>query len=553
MRLGLNRTLRHLGRGRHILAVLTKHGFAEAVASFRGKGPRGMAASEHRGKTRPQRFRMALEEMGPTFVKFGQLLATRPDLLSFEYVHELEQLQDRVHSVPFGRIREMIEAELAGKLEDHFSRFDHRPVAAGSIAQVHSAVTKDGDVVAVKVRRPDVVQTVRIECEILEDLAGLIKRVLAADDTIDPVQLVGEFTEAIRKETDLANELRNLQRFERNFRDDPTVHIPRAYPKYCTAGVLTMEFIEGVKPRSRQDILDAGCDPDLVAQRSAEFVLRQVFDFGFFHTDPHPGNLMVTDGSVVAVMDFGQAVRFGSRNQVLLGELVLAIVEQDAEGLVHAFAQEDMLTEQTDVVALSGDVEELLDAYASLPLNEIPFGQMMGRTFDLIRRHRVRPPPAFSMMLKSLMTIESLSTGLDSEFRLVEQLKPYARRLRLQQLDPRRIARRAHRAAADIAEMLGEMPGYAGAILRKARSGKFRLDIEHKNLDRLVTSLDKSSDRVSFALIIAGLLISSSMLVTQEGQILGLVRLETLGVLGYCVAAVLGVWLLVSILRGPNV
>ncbi|MBS3735127.1 MAG: AarF/ABC1/UbiB kinase family protein [Phycisphaerae bacterium] len=558
MRLRFNRTLSHLHRYRHIVAVLARHGLSEVLAAVGRKARFRRRAKLHEGRTerpkhtRPQRVRMALEELGPTFIKFGQLLSTRPDLVPPAYVAELEKLQDHCRPVPFAKIERELVRQLGGPIEENFRQFDRQPIAAGSIAQVHRAVTREGHTAAVKVRRPGVARTVRIECEILEEMAGLVKSVFALPEHVDPVRLVRELTAAVERETDLSNELRNLRRFARNFADDDTVHIPPAYDEQCAAGVLTMEYIDGVKPTSREALAAAGMDADLVAQRGARFVLRQVFDFGTFHTDPHPGNVLITDGNVVVALDFGQVARLGSRNQALLAEGVLAVVDRDAHRIVSAFQQEDLLSDKTDSRALADELEELLDVYHALPLNEIPFGQMMSQTFDVIRKHHVRPPAEFALMLKSVMTIESLARGLTTEFKLIEELTPYARRLTLEKADPRRLLKAARRAATDTLKLAGRLPGEVGTILTKVRQGDFQVHVRHEHLDDLVHTLDKSSNRLSFALIITGLLVGSSLLVPQDGSLLGLVRLQTLGVIGYCAAALLGLWLVGSIIRSRH-
>ena len=555
------RTVHHLRRYRHIMAVLIKYGFDEVVQVFRRRFrlkltlrvpamARRMAGPV---RTRPQSLRLAMQELGPTFIKLGQLLSTRPDLIPQSYIEELEQLQDQVAPVEFPRARAELEKALGGALETFFPEFDPQPVAAGSIAIVYRARTREGDAVAVKVLRPGIVQTLRTECEILEDLAGLIKAGLSPEETIDPVQMAREFTQAVGKETDLVNELRNLQRFERNFAGDPTVHVPRAYPAYCRPGVLTMEFVSGLKPRSRGALTEAGLDASLVAQRGAHFVLRQIFEFGFFHTDPHPGNLLVSPGNVLIPLDFGQVVHLARADRALLGEVVLAIVDGDATRLLRTFTRADMISHRTNLRDLGRDLEEIIDTYQNLPLGEIPFGQMLTGTFDVIRRHRVHPPAEFTMMLKSMMTVESVGTALDGDFRLVEQLRPYARRLTLRQLHPRGLWRSARNAARELAALAGDLPSDLSVIISNLKRGQVRMHIHHEHLEGLIQTLDKSSNRVSFALIIAGLIVGSSLLVPQQGTVLGLLRLETLGVLGYVTAAAMGLWLLISIIRSRHV
>lgn len=550
-----DRTIDHVRRYEHILVVLMKYGFQEIAYGLRRKlsplavGRRRVAPlASHR--SRPQRLRLALQELGPTFIKFGQLLSTRPDLVPQEYIDELSCLQDRVPPVPFKDIRAELENQFGAKLNDLFQMFEPKCVAAASIAQVHRAVTRDNCDVAVKIRRPGITETLRTECEILENIAGVIKATLAEDEPIDPVHIVREFTRAVRKEIDLANELRNLQRFAHNFASDPTVHIPQVYPDYCTEGVLTMEYIEGVKPHSPQAIAQAGLDGPLIAQRGVRFAMRQIFEFGLFHTDPHPGNLRILPDNVIVPLDFGQVAHLSVDDRQLLGEMILAIVDRDAPALIETFRSHEMLTELTKEKELSADVEEILDMYLGLPLKDIPFAKMMSQTFDVIRRHRVRPPAEFTLMLKNLITVETMGTLLDPNFQLIEALRPYARKLTAEQIDPSRMLRALRGSLRDATDLAVRLPSDVRIILDKVRTGQFQMHVQHEHLESLVRTLGKSSNRVSFAMIIAGLLVGSSMLVSQDGIVLGVLGLQTLGVTGYMTAAVLGLWLVISIIRG---
>lgn len=562
MKFRLKTTVEHLRRYRHILAVLMKYGFDEVVGALRQKlalrlGDKAMPTRVKRApgrRTRPQRVRLALTELGPTFIKLGQLLSTRPDLVPPEYVKELERLQDQVAPVKFSRIRREVERQLDGKLSDLFRDFDEQPIAAGSIAQVHCAVTRQGENVVVKVRRPGIVNAIRTECEILEDLAGLLKAAMFENDTLDPVRMVHEFAQAVTKEVDLNYEAGNLRRFGRNFAGDPTVHIPKVFDDYSTEGVLTMDRIEGIKCSDLDALRAAGLDPKVIARRGARFILRQVFDFGFFHADPHPGNIFVLPNNVLAPLDFGQVARLSEDNRRLISQSVLAVAEADADRLVRAFGRANMLEEDTDARALAADLDDMFDAYGSLALKEIPVGQAIAHTFEVVRRHRVHPPSEFTLMLKSLMTLESLAHMLDEDFQLVDHLKPYARRLALERMDPRRLMRMGRRALRDAADLAAIIPEQVDTLLSTLRRGKFQVHVQHEHLESLMHTLDRSSNRIAFGLVIAGTVVASSLLVSQEQRTLwGLVRLDTLGIFGYLAAAILGLWLLVSILRSRKV
>jgi ubiquinone biosynthesis protein len=540
------------------MAVLMKYGLEEVAEALRARvlvrlGERIAPMRVKRtaeGRTRPERFRLALEELGPTFIKFGQLLSTRPDVIAPEYIQELEHLQDQVKPEVPERIHAEVERQLGGRLDEIFLNFESAPLAAGSIAQVHRATTREGDSVAVKIRRPDIVRIIQTECEVLEEVAGILKITLFEHETVDPRQMVREFAEAVSRETDLANERRNQLRFLKNFAEDPTVHVPRVYEKYCTEGVLTMEYIDGVKPSDPVVLQAHGLDPKVIAQRGADFVLRQIFELGFFHTDPHPGNFFLLPGNVLAPLDFGQVARLSSQDRKLFNEIVLAIVDNEPARVVRALDRQDMIHEKTDMTRLSMGMEQLIETYRDLPLRSIPFSTAVTQTFDLFRSNYVRPPSQFTLMLKAMVTIETFARSLDPEFNLIEVLRPYARRASMPDLRPKRLLQHVRQAMQDAGDLASRLPEDVNVLLSKFRQGKFQVRVQHEHLEALTTTLDKSSNRISFALIIAALLVASSLLVPQEGTVLGLFHLQTMGILGYVIAAIIGVWLLISIIRG---
>lgn len=554
---GVQRTVAHLVRYRHIMAVLIKYGFEEVAGIVArrlkiGLGSKGLPSPERQTIAQTslaRRVRLAMEELGPTFIKLGQLLSTRPDLLPSEYIDELEHLQDQVSPEKLELIRSEIHQQLGDWPETLFARFDSVPIAAASIAQVHRALTHDGHEVVLKIRRPGIVKTLHTELEILQDIAGLLKKRRLTPDTFDPVRMVREFSEAVAKEVDFANERRNQQRFLRNFADDATIHVPRVFEDYCAEGILTMEYIDGIKPNQIDLLKQAGRDTKLIAKHGADFVFRQVFDYGFFHTDPHPGNFLVMADNVLAPLDFGQVGRLTRQDRMLLQYLVLAIVDSDVTRIIHGLERSEMLDDETDIVELTRDLEELLSSYAGLPIKDIPFREAMTRTFDIIRRHHIVPPRDFTLMLKCLMTIESFATALDSEFQIIEQLKPYARKFTAEELSPGRLFRQVGAAARSAGDLAARLPEDATAIISKFRRGRFKIHIHHEHLEELEQTLDNSSNRIAFAVIIAALLVGSSLLVAQDGNVLGMISLEALGVIGYLTATVIGIWLVVSIIR----
>jgi ubiquinone biosynthesis protein len=545
---------RQLRRLREIVTVLAKYGFPDVVARLRLQRmlALGRRLSFRRGVPGPQatqgeRLRQALEELGPTFVKFGQALSTRADVLAPDVVAELARLQDEVPPLPAGAAEATIEAELKRPLGAVYARFETAPIAAASIAQVHRATLVTGDEVAVKVRRPGISATIESDLAILAHLARLAERYSPEVALYRPLGLVAEFARAIRREQDLAREGRTIDRFARNFAADPTVRFPRVYWEQTTSAVLTMEYMAGTKV-SEVAAGAAGFDRTLVARRGGDAVLKQILRHGLFHADPHPANVFVLPGNVVCFLDLGNAGHLDRPMRIQLASLVRAAVREDAEGVTDAVLAIGRPLGTINVPELRRDLAELLDGYTGVRLRDLAIGDLLRRTLGIVSRHRLQFPPDLMLLVRAFITIEGVARQLDPSFILIEHARPMVEQVLKERLAPSALVARMGEIGHDAAEALQTLPRDLKQIVEKARDDRLQIQFVHRNLEHFVQEMDRSSNRLSFAVVIAALIVGSS-LIFRAGTGPVLFGYPALGLTGFVAAALLGFWLAIGIIR----
>ncbi|NPV54866.1 MAG: AarF/ABC1/UbiB kinase family protein [Firmicutes bacterium] len=561
----LLRSARHLGRARQIANVLVKHGFGFVVdrlggvvifsiprralrrkALEREGGAGGPGAGEKAGW---ERVRLVAEDLGPTFIKLGQLLSTRPDVVPRSLVTELMKLQDEVSPISYAEIATVIASELGSKVEDLFTFFDPEPIAAASIGQVHRAILTTGEEVAIKVQRPGIERTVQLDLEILEDIAQLAEGRFAWAELYKPSIIVREFADTLRRELDYTTEAHNADVFARNFANDPSVRIPRVFWEFTSRRVLTLEYIRGIKVNDLQGIDVRGWDRRKIAENLARSMFKQIIIDGFFHADPHPGNITVVGDGTLAFVDFGMVGRLDEETRDKAINFLLAIVGRRASDVVRAMLDLGAVSPGIDVKQLELEIQDILQKYYDTPLNKINVGEVIESTMDLAFRYRIRMPSNLALLVKCLVTLEGIVDQLDPSVSPMEIAEPLGRQLLREKYAPEALAKSFVRGLVGYLGDLRILPEKIISVLSLMQEGELKLKHEYRELERAISKLTSAFNRLSFSIVVAGILVGSALVAqrsTGTGSIIGKLPLAELG-LG--IAAALGMWLLISIIR----
>jgi ubiquinone biosynthesis protein len=544
------RGIGNVARLREIVSVVSKYGFDIVLkrAGLYSYIPfkRRLFPEEIEGLTTPEKVRLILEELGATYIKLGQILSTRPDLIPKEYIDELSKLQDEALPLSFAEVKGLVEQELGKSLEEVFAYFERKPIASASLAQVHRAKLKSGESVVVKVQRPNIAKTIESDISLLYQLASLVEARVREARRYNLVGIVNEFAKTIRRELDFMREGRNAERFAKNFSDIDYIKIPEIYWEYTTKRVLCMEYIEGVKISRVEELRNRGYDLELLAERLAQAFMKQFFVDGLFQADPHPGNLLVLEGERIAMVDFGMVARIESELRDKLAELAIALVDKDVERVVEQLLRIGIVTPESDLSEFRSDIEDLILEYYDTKLSQVNVASLLNEMLEIALKHRVMMPPNFAFLIKSMVTIEGVARTLYPEFNFTIAAKPFVKEMIRQRLAPRRLAKDFLRELSSLAQALRRIPTATEAVLRRAEEGK--LTLQHRGFSELLYELEVMSNRISFALITSAIVVGSALIMqTDKGP--SFLGYPVFGILGFLFASVLGTVLLLSILR----
>jgi len=546
------RTYRHLDRYRQILAILFKYGFDTVLdrinlGSYLEIGLQMISRNRREqveGLTDYERLRMALVELGPTFIKMGQILSTRPDLVPLDLIQELSKLQDDVPPFPLVQVKKILEQELRASMDTFFARFDESPIAAASIGQVHRAQLMSGEEVIVKVQRPGIKKNIEVDLEILHHMAMLMERHMEEARIYQPTRIVDEFTRSITREINYKIEAQHAERFARQFANNRFVYVPKVFKTATTERVLTMEYVEGIKVSDVGLLEQSGLDCKIIASRGAELTFEQLFKHGFFHADPHPGNICILPNNVICYLDFGMMDHVDKRSMDIFTDIIAGYVNRDMAVIADATMRIVEWDENPDRKALEADIGGFIERYLYKPLEGMHLGDILRESLQLLARHSLRLPPDIFFMVKAVTEVEGIGLMLDPDFDIVTKMAPFIKTIEKERTHPGRFID----DFLVLGSRLRQVPFDLHDLLRQLKLGKGKVRIEHRGLEPLISGISSSFNRVACALIIASLIIGSSLIVTERaGPSMG--GFPVLGLLGYAVAGILCLWLFFTIWR----
>jgi len=558
--LKLRSTYKNINRVRQIINVFLKYGFGHIIDQLRlhryvslkkrlktfGQWP------VVKGPTVPERLRMAFAELGPSFIKLAQLLSSRPDLITAPFANEFKKLQDKVPPFPSDEARKIIVEEIQLPIDKIFAKFQAEPGAAASIAQVHYGTLLDGRDVIIKVQMPDIREQIETDINILTTIAQLMDKHIPESRFFNPIGIVEEFSRTIRKELDFSEEAKNCLRFRKNFENSPHIYIPKIYSEFSTEKILTMERIDGVRIDDIPAIERMGLDRRELAKNGVDAYFKMVLEDGFFHADPHPGNIFAMSEGLIGFMDFGIVGRVTDEMKETMANTFLALINKDFDRLIDQYIELGLVPEEVDLIAFRKDFKSdlvyFLEPLYGLALKEINFAEYMDIVTHLAMKHNMKIPSDLLLVNKAMLILESIGRELDPDFDFIAAAEPYASKLVREKLSPSRIYEKTKKSIEEIGDFVVIFPRQMKQIIRKVLKDDIHMKLTHIGLEKFIRDMDKASNRISFSLIVSSILLSSAIMhATGVGpKIYGF---SILGLSAFGFAFLLGIWLIISIIR----
>jgi ubiquinone biosynthesis protein len=556
--LKLRGTYRSVNRVREIINVFLKYGFGRIIDQIHfqrfiplrtrlktfGQWP------ALKGPSVPERLRIAFSELGPTFIKLAQLLSSRPDLITKQFADEFKKLQDEVPPFPTEEAKKIIEDESKLPMEEIFRTFDDKPLAAASIAQVHYATLSSGADVIIKVQRPGIND--QIDINIMFTVASLLDRYVPESRFFNPKGIVEEFSRTIRKELNFIEEARNCKRFRKNFEESPDIYIPMIYDEFTTRKVLVMERIKGARIDNIAGIESMGVERRHLATIGVNAYFKQILEDGFFHADPHPGNIFVMPDGRIGLMDFGIVGRVSPELREIIAKTLLALLNKDFDKLTDQYIELGYVSEDMDVGVLrkefKADLTDFLEPLYGLTLKELNFSEYIDTVTRIALKHNMKVPSDLLLINKAMLIVENIARVLDPDFDFISAAEPYAIKLMKQRISPGRIYEKTVKNIEEIGDFAVLFPKQMRQIIRKILSGDIHMKLTHVGLDRLIRDMDRSSNRIAFSMVISAVLLSSAIMhATGVGP--KLYGLSLFALISFGAASFLGIWLIISIIR----
>jgi ubiquinone biosynthesis protein len=521
----IRKRIRHLQRYREIVNAFIRHGFgftikelglSELLSFPKRFFPEGTKGSFN--KSTGERIRLFLEELGPTFVKIGQVASTRYDVLPAEIISELENLQDQAPPFSYETVQRIIEDELGHPIADLFKEFNGDPLAAASIGQVHYAILKTGEPVAIKIQRPNMKGTIETDLEILQDLALLAEQRLDWAAHYQIRDIVDELAKSLLEELDYSIEGRNSEKIANQFKNDSGIVIPKVFWEYTTKKVLTMEYVEGIKLNEAEKLKEAGNNPKELAKNVVNSILKQILVDGYFHGDPHPGNVLALPGDDLVFLDFGMVGRLSSEMKNNLASLVIALMRKKTDDVVKSIMHMGIVPENIDVMSLRADVDRLYEKYYDVALSTTSLAQVISDLFTVAYQHHIRIPSDLTLLGKTLLTMEGMVVKLDPEISILKVAEPFGKRLLMERYEPKKVAGNVWDQLVEMGGFVNDLPKTLNEISLLLKKGKVKQEISFPDSDKILNKLNRISNRIafsisllSFSIVFMGLIIGSSL------------------------------------------